>query len=90
MKKYLLNKSIGFIKSNTNMSVAVAGYPEKHPEAKTFDDDISFLIAKTDNGAGYIYKQLFFDNEIFKSYYQKVKEKEPLKLLLILLRQNCL
>jgi len=66
---------VSFIKSNTNMSVAVAGYPEKHPEAKTLDDDISKLVAKTDNGANYVFTQLFFENEIFKSYYQKVKEK---------------
>ncbi len=47
------------------MSIGVAGYPEKHPEAITFDDDIKYLINKVNKGADFIVSQLFFNNDDF-------------------------
>lgn len=68
------NELVKFIKENTRLSVAVAGYPEKHPESKTFEDDIEYLKRKVDEGAEVIFTQLFFDNTYFYDYIERVRK----------------
>ena len=49
-----------------DFSIAVATYPEGHPEsAGGIEDDIRFLKLKQDNGACVAITQYFFDNEAF-------------------------
>lgn len=67
------NELVRFIKSKSALSVAVAGYPEGHIEASTLDDDIKNLKKKVDEGAEAVYTQLFFDNEKFYSYIERVR-----------------
>ena len=47
------------------LGVAVAGYPEIHPEALSADSDLDFLRRKVDCGAQVVYTQFFFENESF-------------------------
>ncbi|MCQ2957737.1 MAG: methylenetetrahydrofolate reductase [NAD(P)H] [Candidatus Gastranaerophilales bacterium] len=68
------NELVKFIKENTDLSIAVAGYPEKHPEAVDFQTDLLNLNRKVSEGADVIFTQLFFDNNDFKDYYQKVRD----------------
>ncbi len=59
---------IEFIKENTNLSIAVAGYPEGHLEAESLEKDIENLKRKIEKGGQVIYTQLFFNNDYFFKY----------------------
>jgi methylenetetrahydrofolate reductase (NADPH) len=45
--------------------IAVGAYPEKHPEARTLQDDVDHLKRKVDAGASLAITQFFFENDVF-------------------------
>lgn len=69
------NELVEFIKTNSNLSAGVAGYPEGHIEAKNINSDIDNLKRKIDAGAEAIFTQLFFDNEKFFKYLELIRQK---------------
>lgn len=66
---------VEFIKKNSDLSIAVAGYTTKHPEANSLEEDINNLIKKVKCGANVIYTQMFFENEKFRNFYNNLKER---------------
>ncbi len=58
----------------TNFCVGVAGYPEKHFEAPSINNDIDNLKQKIEAGAEYIVTQLFFDNKKYFEYVEKCRK----------------
>jgi len=61
---------VEFLKKR-DFCIGVACYPEKHPEAKTLEEDIDYLRLKFDSGADFAITQLFFDNSIFYRFLDK-------------------
>ncbi len=68
------NELVEFIKAHSNLSIGVAGYPEKHREAVSFDEDINNLKRKVDAGAEVIITQLFYNNDMFFRFLDKTQK----------------
>jgi methylenetetrahydrofolate reductase (NADPH) len=56
-----------------DFDVSVSAYPERHPESPDIAADIDTLKRKADAGAARALTQLFFDNDIFERYLEKVR-----------------
>lgn len=68
------NELVKFIKSETNLSIGVAGYPEGHIACDDFFVDLDNLKRKVDEGADVIYTQMFFDNDKFFNFVQLARD----------------
>lgn len=58
-----------------DIEVSVSAYPEKHPESRDFDTDIDTLQAKVDAGAARAITQVFFDNDLYFRYLDRVRAR---------------
>ena len=58
-----------------DIEVSVSAYPEKHPESADFDADIDVLQAKVDAGASRAITQVFFDNDLYFRYLDRVRSR---------------
>ncbi len=66
---------IEYIKSIGDFNVVAACYPEKHLDCNSIDDDVNNLKNKVDKGVGHLVSQLFFDNNSFYNFREKLTKK---------------
>jgi len=58
---------------HSKFCVGVAGYPEKHSEAVSLDEDVANLRRKVDAGASYVVTQLSYDNAKILSFIARCR-----------------
>jgi len=65
---------VKILKKVADFEISVAGYPEKHPEAKNETEDLQHLQAKVDAGADRVITQFFFDPEVFLRFRDRAQK----------------
>lgn len=68
--------------SHPQMGVAVAAYPETHPEAISPEADLGYLKLKMDLGGDFAVTQLFFDNQLYFDFVRRARERGITKLII--------
>ncbi len=63
---------VAAIAARGGFEIAVSAYPERHPQSPTIDHDLDVLAAKVDAGATRAITQMFFDNDLFERYRDRV------------------
>ena len=62
------------IKASGDFCVGGACYPEGHPEAPSFTEDLKHLKEKVEAGCDFLTTQMFFDNDVLYSFMYRVRE----------------
>lgn len=73
---------ISFIKKRGGFGIAAAGYPQKHPDADSLENDILHLREKEEAGAELILTQLFLLNDDFFRF-RDLSRKNGIKVRII-------
>ncbi|MBK5253157.1 MAG: methylenetetrahydrofolate reductase [NAD(P)H] [Peptostreptococcaceae bacterium] len=63
---------ISRINNQNNFSIGAACYTEGHIEAISKEADLNYLKQKVDSSVDFLITQMFFDNEIFYSFMEKI------------------
>lgn len=69
------NELISEIAGSGKFCVGAACYPEGHIESKSLDEDIEYMKLKADSGCSFFTTQMFFDNEKFYRFLDKVRAR---------------
>ncbi len=65
---------IAMLQEEFAFSLGAAAYPETHPEAVSFDEDLANAIRKVRAGARFLITQLFFDNEKYFRFVERARQ----------------
>jgi methylenetetrahydrofolate reductase (NADPH) len=67
---------VKYIKEDGRFSIAVAGYPEVHPDATSSEADQEYLGQKIAAGGEVVYTQLFFQSALYFEYVKSLNGKQ--------------
>ena len=67
---------VRFIKQRGDFCVGGACYPEGHPEAPSLERDMDMLKVKEESGVDFFTTQMFFDNNVFYCFLNKLYQKQ--------------
>ncbi len=62
------------IRKRNQFCIAAAAYPEGHPECAGIMEDIQNLKYKVDRGVDFLVTQLFFDNDKYYAFEEKIRK----------------
>lgn len=70
------NELVEFIRSETDdhFHIEVAAYPEMHPQARNFEDDIANFVRKAKAGADSAITQYFFNADSYFYFVERVRK----------------
>lgn len=69
---------VAFIKAEfaDTFSIEVAAYPEMHPQANSFDQDVDHFVAKAKAGADSAITQYFYNINAYKHFVSEVRRRD--------------
>ncbi|MEM7437556.1 MAG: methylenetetrahydrofolate reductase [NAD(P)H] [Myxococcota bacterium] len=69
------NELASFVRSQFDLGIGGACYPEKHHEAPSLEVDIDHLVTKVRAGAEFLITQLFFDNDRYRAFVEATRAR---------------
>lgn len=69
---YYATDLVCYLNEHTDLKIAGACYPEKHYEAPSYEEDLRHLKEKVDAGVGSLISQMFFNNDFFYRFLDKI------------------
>ena len=71
------NDLVEFIREETgdHFHIEVAAYPEMHPQARNFEDDLNNFVRKANAGANSAITQYFFNADSYFYFVERVRAK---------------
>ncbi len=64
------------IKKHGDFCIGGACYPECHPESQSIEKDMEYLKVKVARGCEFLTTQMFFDNDIFYGFIERLSKAE--------------
>jgi len=76
IKLVYANELVAFIRQHTGdyFHIEVAAYPETHPQAKSYDEDIYYLKQKLDAGANGAITQYFYNPDAYFYFLERCQQ----------------
>ena len=68
------NDLVQEIKKFGDFCIGGACYPECHPESANVQEDLKYLKEKVDCGCSFLTSQMFFDNDVFYTFLERVQK----------------